>query len=126
MIGTVHLTCAYLKMVGKKMTGSGLSELLLEAGLIGSGSLAGVMSGKHYERSLHCHKIMLEALERLLLQKFLVDQHEDSIFMSLSEIAKTRIEEFPIKPTKNTLDELLEDETVTQYLQKYILFLDKV
>ena len=49
LIGTFHLVCAYMKMMGKKMAGSGLSDILLEAGLIGSGSLASVMSGKHYE-----------------------------------------------------------------------------
>ena len=41
LIGTFHLACAYLKMIGKKMAGSGLSDILLEAGLIGSGSQYG-------------------------------------------------------------------------------------
>jgi hypothetical protein len=48
LLGTFHLACAYLKMVAKKMQGSGLSDILLEAGLIASGSLNGVLSGKHY------------------------------------------------------------------------------
>ena len=43
MVGTFHLVCAYFKMVGKKMTGSGLS-VLLEPELIGSGSVHGVLS----------------------------------------------------------------------------------
>ena len=47
MIGIFHVTCAYLKMVGKKMAGSGLSDAVLEAGLIVSGSLNGVLKGKH-------------------------------------------------------------------------------
>ena len=68
MIGTFHLICAYLKTIGKKMEGTGFSDILIEAGLIGSSSLKGVMSGKHYERSLNCHKTVLESLERLLLQ----------------------------------------------------------
>jgi hypothetical protein len=38
MIGTFHVVCAYFKMIGKKMEGTGLSDILLEAGLIGSGS----------------------------------------------------------------------------------------
>ena len=49
MIGTFHVTCAYLKMVGKKMAGSGLSDVLLEAGLTVSGSLNGVLKGKNYD-----------------------------------------------------------------------------
>ena len=39
MVGTLHLVFAYFKMVGKKMAGSGLSDVFLEAGLIGSGSV---------------------------------------------------------------------------------------
>jgi hypothetical protein len=64
MIGTFHVVCAYFKMIGKKMEGTGLSDILLEAGLIGSGSVTGVMTGKHYSRAMHCHKILLEALEK--------------------------------------------------------------
>ena len=45
LIGTFHLVCAHLKMIGKKMTGSGLSDVLLEAELITSGSMKGVESG---------------------------------------------------------------------------------
>ncbi|KAL5022875.1 hypothetical protein ScPMuIL_002030 [Solemya velum] len=66
MIGTFHLICAYLKMVGKKMAGSGFSDILLEAGLITSGSIEGVLKGKHYERAMNCHKVMFEGLEPLL------------------------------------------------------------
>jgi hypothetical protein len=32
-------------MIGKKMEGIGLSDILLEAGLIGSGSVMGLMTG---------------------------------------------------------------------------------
>ena len=48
MIGTFHIVCAYLKMIGKKMEGTGLVDILIQAGLIGSGSVNGVTSGKHY------------------------------------------------------------------------------
>ena len=73
LIGTFHLLCAYMRAIGKKMAGSGLEEVFLEAGLIGSGSLSGVMSGKHYDRALHCHIVILESLERLLVDQFLIE-----------------------------------------------------
>ena len=60
MIGTFHVVCAYFKMIGKKMEGTGLSGILLKAGLIGSGSVTGVMTGKYYSRAMHCHKILLD------------------------------------------------------------------
>ena len=40
LIDTFCLICAYIKMVGKKMTGSGLADILLEVVLISSGSIA--------------------------------------------------------------------------------------
>ena len=67
MIGTFHL-CAYLKLVGKMMRGSRLLDTLLEAGLIDSGSLECVL---HYDWVLHCHKVMLECLEKLLLEQYM-------------------------------------------------------
>ncbi len=72
MIGSFHVVCAYMKMVGKKMDGSGLSDVLLEAGLVTSGSVPGILAGKQYNRALTCHKTLLEALERLLLQVCIV------------------------------------------------------
>ena len=68
MIGSFHVVCAFMKMVGKKMEGSGLSDVLLEAGLMTSGSVHAVLAGKQYNRGITCHKTLLEALERLLLQ----------------------------------------------------------
>jgi hypothetical protein len=37
LIITFNVVGAYFKMIGKKMEGTGLSDILLEAGLIGSG-----------------------------------------------------------------------------------------
>ena len=71
MIGTFHLICAYLKMVGKEMAGSGFSDILLEAGLISPDSIEGVLKGKHYEKAMNCHNVMMECLEQLLMEKFL-------------------------------------------------------
>ena len=78
LIGTFHLSCAFMKMLAKKMEGSGFSDILLEADLIGSGSIKGVLSGKHYDRALHCHKVIAEALERLLLLQYF-STHDDEL-----------------------------------------------
>ena len=77
--GTFHLVCAYLKVVGKKMAVTGLEDVLLEACLISCGSIKGMMSGKNYGRSVHCHKILLECLERLLFEQFLLSINENMV-----------------------------------------------
>ena len=46
MIVRFRIVCAYLKMIGKKMEGSGPSDILIEAGIIASGSLNELISVK--------------------------------------------------------------------------------
>ena len=60
--------------MGKVLEGSSFVEIVLELepGLCASGSLYGVMSGKHYNRALNVHRVYLEAMERLLMKRFLL------------------------------------------------------
>ena len=120
LIGTFHLECAFMKMLGKKMKGSGLEDILLEAGLIGGGSVAGVMQGKHYDRAIHCHKVMLEALEGLLLEKFM--QTEGHPLSSLSPAARAKVDTLLQTPTPTSLDDVLCDSEITAVIQKFVDF----
>lgn len=43
---------------------------MIESEIVAPGSLKGVLTGKHYNRSLRAHKIIFEAMERLRLQAF--------------------------------------------------------
>ena len=52
MLGSFHVICAFLKALGKKMCGSGIADIFIEAGLITSGCINGVMSGKYYNRAI--------------------------------------------------------------------------
>lgn len=52
------------------MTGSGLSDVLLEAGLSFSRSLDGVLKGKNYDRAMQFQKALLEGTAQLLLEKY--------------------------------------------------------
>ena len=94
------------------MAGSGLSDVLLEAGRIGSGSVHGLLSGKHYERAMHCQKILLESLERILLDKFLEQENEDAILASLPEGTRDNINTLIYSQTKYTVEALMSDEEV--------------
>ena len=79
MIGTFHIICTYFKMIGKKMNGSGLSDVLLESSLIVSGSLQGVLSGKHYIRAMNCHEVMLGSLEGLLREQYIARREKEQL-----------------------------------------------
>ena len=50
---------------------------------ISVGSIRGILSGKHYNRSIMCHKLVFEAMGRLRFQAFLDaldDDEQESIY----------------------------------------------
>ena len=122
LIGTFHLTCAYLKMVGKKIDGSGIADIFLEANLVGSGSLSGVLNGKNYSRSMHCHKVLVESLERLLLSKFAQDHQAP--WSHLSEQSIKQIEDFIVSPSETSLEAIWEVECLREYITEYLTYRD--
>ncbi|XP_070203645.1 uncharacterized protein [Littorina saxatilis] len=119
LIGTFHLVCAYLKMIGKKMNGSGLSDIMLEAELITSGSLKGVESGKQYDRALHCHKTMQECLERLMLASYLKMTGEDRDFPQMTEETMNLLAATRGASTHDTVAQLLDDKGTSDFFRDY-------
>lgn len=69
-IDVFHTICSVLGTIAKMVKGTGLAEILIEAGICASGSLEKVMSGRHFNRALRVHKLAMEALERLLMNTF--------------------------------------------------------
>ena len=122
LIGTFHVICAYTKMLGKKMAGSGLEDILLEAGLMSSGSMKGVMTGKNYDRSLHCHKTMVECLERLLFDEFLSMAGKDDALSGIPEESKNIFQELIRSPTKERLAEVVANADLKALIESYESF----
>ena len=54
--------------MNKRFMGSGISEVLVAAGVIQLGSVDQAMKGKHFNRIMRCHSLMREMLLELLLQ----------------------------------------------------------
>jgi len=73
------------------MEAAGLTDILMEAGLVGSGTIGGIMSGKNYSRAMACHKTVLEALERLIVEAFIESRNETSVFESLPVDSKANL-----------------------------------
>ncbi|KAJ8028489.1 hypothetical protein HOLleu_30740 [Holothuria leucospilota] len=61
-----HIILNYISLIGKKYNGLGLEDLLIERGVYGSAIVAAIMLVKSYNRSVHTHKLVMEALFRLL------------------------------------------------------------
>lgn len=120
MIGTFHLACGYLKMIGKKMEGTGLSDVLLEAGLISSGSLSGVISGKNYARAIHCHKVVVESLERLLFEQFV--EKKGMSFQDLPKTSRDLLDALLQSPNKENEKAVLDDVHITSFIETFLAF----
>ena len=118
LIGPFHTAMNYIGMVvGHKMKGSGYEDIIVEAELVSSGSLKGVLSGKGYAKSLFCLKVVTEALERLLIQVFL----DEEDFGDWQMLEKMRM-----KLDRESLDSILESDSCVMLLEKYVAFQQKV
>ena len=63
--------------------------MFIESGVVSEGSVNGVLSGKHYNRSIFCHKTMYEAMQRLRFETFfnqLVEEKQERIIMFATEM----------------------------------------
>ena len=47
-MGVFHVICAFTAAIGKRFADAGLSDILIESGTVASGSVSGVLEGKHY------------------------------------------------------------------------------
>ena len=57
-IGAFHTICAFMAAIGKRFGDAGLSDILIESGIVASGSVSGVLEGRHYNRALRTHKVI--------------------------------------------------------------------
>ena len=61
-LGGFHISMNFLKAIGDHMDGSGLTEVWVECGLLGQGTVELVLSGKAYNKGMRAHKLTLQAL----------------------------------------------------------------
>jgi len=122
LIGSFHVACAYMKMIGKKMQGTGLGDIFLEAGLITSGSLHSVLAGTQYAQAMTCHKTMLEALERLFLLEFLVTSNRSSLLDNLENAHKDVFGGLLETPSATTLAATCANNALSSLMREYSEF----
>ena len=71
--GDFHLMKENFKVIGLLLSHSGFEDSVFQAGICTSGSLVGVLAGSHYNRAWTVHSVFAEALERLLMKRFLYE-----------------------------------------------------
>lgn len=70
MMGNFHTICNLLSIIGKLFEEYGLRDLAVESGTVAEGSVTKVMEGRHYNRGVRFHKLMYEALMRVIWSSF--------------------------------------------------------
>ena len=97
-----------------------MQDLFIESGVVSEGSIKGVLSGKHYNRSVFCHKIVYEAMQRLRFEAFLENlgdgEKNDRIMELLSEMSDA----FPDK-TFHAFVECPVFEEITNDYERFII-----
>lgn len=92
-------------------------DILIESEVVAPGSVKGVLSGKHYNRSIRAHKIIYEALERLRLQSF---------EKSLTTAEKSIVDSIHLLVQDNSeIDEISIDDNVIKVKTMYDQFVKK-
>lgn len=91
--------------------------MLIESGIVSEGSIKGVLSGKHYNRSVLCHKMMYEALQRLRFEAFL-DTLDEEYQESILSLIITMQDSF----TEGTFQECMKSQLFDDIVIKYETF----
>ena len=123
LLGGFHLNKNYLSRLGAKLAHCGFGDILLEANLTTGGALLGILncSGKLYNKTLYIYKVVMEALERLILMEFLYihpNTDDDEIYKQLLEFEK--------EPSRENLQKILEDKIVKKKIDLYLKFLQQI
>jgi len=69
-LGELHVVFAYLKVLGKYITGSGLDQLLIEVNDYGPTTLGHILNGKHMKRGIETHITLYLSLMKIYLATF--------------------------------------------------------
>ena len=70
-MGSFYVITTFLAVLGKRYADAGLVDILIESGVFAYGSMNGVLEGRHYNRAIRAHKIVLETLFRLKWKAFI-------------------------------------------------------
>ena len=100
------------------VSGSSFEDIIFQAELCSAGSLNGVVAGSHYSRCWTVHNNLTEALERLLLERFLstVDNLRDLVDNIFDRL------DLNYQSIEGHFQDALEDDGIGELLKAYSRF----
>lgn len=126
-MGVFHTICNLLSILGKRFQDAGLRDLCVESGVIAEGSVAGVMEGRRYNRAVRLHKLVYEAMMRLVWKGFLPwleVQHPNEIH-HLKETLQS-IASFHEDVSEASFAHLLENTSYTCTMELFQVYTDSL
>ena len=121
-MGGFHVACTYMAVIGKRFKDAGLYDILIESGLLGSGSINGVIEGKHYNRAIRIHKVAYEALHQLRWEVFLQKLELMGDQTELADEIKLICEDRNV--SNRAIKRLSQKKEFTDIFQRYTEFCD--
>ena len=101
------------------MAGSGYEDLLIEAGVCANGSIDKVISGKHYNRAMHVRHRMLDALERILLDEFMIGN-------SVNTSDWNEVSTLAAFPSNDNLRDVVNSNKFTTFVNNFNSYKDEI
>ena len=115
-MGAFHITCTLLAVIGKRFGDVGLANLMTESGIIGMGSVNGVLNGKQYNRAVRMNKILYEAFWSIRWESFCKWLENSRQVVDVDHITHV-IHNFKDSISNGSLEILLEDPVISHLYQ---------
>ena len=113
MMDGSHLLMTLLAIIGTRFGDAGLRDVAVDSEVIAEGSIDSVLSGKHYNRGVRLHKMIYEAITKLLLDDF-----EASLGANSSKMPshlKTQLEQLKLNLCQEEIEHVLKSELAQQW-----------
>ena len=89
-MGAFHVQMSFVSAICKRFKGSGISDVLVAAGVIADGSVDQALRGKHFKRGVRCLRLFYETLVHHALNKRLEgSQLSEKIKVCLSKLCSS-------------------------------------
>ena len=119
-LGEFHTLMAFMGTIGKCFQASGFEDILIKSGVVAPGSIGGIISGHHYNRSVRVHKLMFEALQRLRWKSYL-DACSEQESSGMLEIARAITKAGP----SEKIFDIIQQESYKDVIRKYKTLIEK-
>ncbi|XP_076672225.1 uncharacterized protein LOC143371161 [Andrena cerasifolii] len=110
-IGAFHIMMAYFKAIGKFIDNCGLSNIMVDTEMLASGSVNGLITGKHFNRCKRLHPLVSLAVEILHFESFMEVNN-----IQVTDEMKIYLEEFK---NHRSMTPVIEHEDLMQVFDKY-------